>query len=974
MSYQQKTKKLAKKYVSKPADTTHKYYEPERLIQKWTQEGKSQEEVRDLLMQYINEEKQKCLNDVVYFAETYGFIIGHGAAGIIPFKPDGYQKDLFTGMKQHKYLIANKSRQLGVSTTTVFFSLWFSIFSSGKRTLIVAHRRESAEEFITKYKTAYELLPEWLKPACTLYSKNVVEFDTKSVVRAMTSNPSAARSFSATLFVLDEAGFINDADAVVTAILPTISASDGKLFAISTPNGNSDKNWFYKTFTYAKTGLNQWKWYEFPWTVSSIFTKNPNFKADQIMLDNGNTDKFRQEYECFPSGSGVLTDLGVKPIETLQTGDLVLSHSGRVRKVTATMNKHYTGKLCKIVSYGSSEPIVCTPEHPLRVFNARTKSYSWTPAKDITKDSLLVFPKSALNSLPIISLDLCKLMAWYITEGSIGQNQFTLSLSNNDSEKDRVISIINNLGLSFSVRQTTGWQITVNDCKLTDFFLTNCGSLAENKRIPNSLISGQEGLFFDELMLGDGCYNKSGNCEKLSYTTISKSLAYQVQMLANSLSRNYAAGITIRKPRTSTIQGRVVNCSQAYCVQIGIPHKTFKSNKLKRTKYSVAANIKSIETIDFDDLVYNISVAYDESYIVEGRAVHNCAFDINLNSIFRPEILKLFTSDTTILNKGLGGITYDDTFYVWKMSEEGEEYSIGVDCASNKSHTKDFSSFQVINKATHEQVAEYIGKLPTELFSEILLKAARHYNNAQLIIEDNSYADALFWILEQKGYTNLWYSPDKKTPGFGTNKSSRVLLIEKLLVFYNNSSGIKKLRSPRLKMQMENFGGGKLYMDGSRKIEALSGNDDALMALALAVYPLSSAKYTGEMFARDANIAVDAKDIKEYSQYSDKYVEYYADRMDIPSTLLRQKLKLYHEIREGKYEGTALDDFNMEHPIEAFERDSAKADFLGITVPIMTTSSESFFELNKKGIRTIDDIFDPELSVMLNAHRTLFRY
>lgn len=974
MASPQKTKKLAKKYVSKPADMTHKYYEPERLIQQWVSEGKSQEEIRDLLLKYIQDEKTKCLNDVVYFAETYGFIIGHGASGIIPFKPDEYQKELFKGQRQQKYLIVNKSRQLGVSTTTVFFSLWFSIFSSGKRTLIVANRRESAEEFITKFKTAYELLPEWLKPACTLYSKNVVEFDTKSVVRAMTSNPQAARAFSATLFVLDEAAFINDADAVVTAILPTISASDGKLFALSTPNGNSDKNWFYKTFTYAKRGLNQWKWYEFPWTVSSVFTKNPNFKADQIRLDNGNTDKFSQEYECFPPTTCVLTPYGIKPIEDVKVNDFVISHSGRSRKITAVMSKHYSGKLYKISSYGSSEDILCTPEHPIRTFNTTTKSYLWTTASNLTKDSLVVFPKMTLGDFKPLSSELCKLMAWYITEGGISKNQVTFSLSNEETEKNHVLALVSKLGLSYSIRQTTGWQIHVNNTKLSDFFAASCGSLAENKRIPFELISGQEVDFFNELMLGDGCLSVTNGCSKLVYTTISKSLAYQVQLLANSLPGKMAAGITKKASHQTTIEGRLVNCSDQYIVQIGILNPIAKSVKLIRDKNSIAAKIKSITTVDYDGPVHNLSVAYDESYIVAGRSVHNCNFNVNLNSVFKAEILREFNTEEKILNKGLGGITYDDTFFVWKMSEPEEEYIIGVDCASNKSHTKDYSCFEVLNKNTHEQVAEYIGKLPTELFAEILLKAARHYNNAQLVIEDNSYADALFWIIEQKGYNNLWYSPDKKTPGFSTNKSSRILLIEKLIVFYNNMSGIKQLRSPRLKMQMENFGGGKLYSNGSAKIEALSGNDDACMALALAVYPLSSTKYTGDVLNSGTNLLIDAKDIHQADRYSDAYIEYYAEKMGVTEKSLRHKLKLYHEIRNGVYEGTALDDIVMEHPIEEYERVAAQADFLGVAVPIMTTSSDDFFELNKKGIKTIDDIFDPELGIMLNAHRALFRY
>ena len=268
----QKNKKLAKKYQNRPEFLEHAFYTPERLIVKCKSEGLSDEEIKSQLIEYIKTERQKCIDDIVYFATTYGFISGPGGTGIIPFKIEVYQKELLSSFQKDKYIITVKARQLGVSTALMFYALWFSIFSTGKRCLIVAHRRESAEEFVTKLKTAYEFLPEWLKPACTLYSKNTVEFETKSVVKAITSNPHAARSFSATVFLVDEAAFIKDADEVIKGLLPTISASDGKLIAISTPNGNSDTNWFYRTFTMAKSGLNGWKWFEYSWTVSSIFT------------------------------------------------------------------------------------------------------------------------------------------------------------------------------------------------------------------------------------------------------------------------------------------------------------------------------------------------------------------------------------------------------------------------------------------------------------------------------------------------------------------------------------------------------------------------------------------------------------------------------------------------------------------------------------------------------------------------------
>ena len=41
--------------------------------------------------------------------------------------------------------------------------------------------------------------------------------------------------------------------------------------------------------------------------------------------------------ECFPAGTLVLTAAGLRPIEDLKVGDLVLAHRNRWRRVTATM-------------------------------------------------------------------------------------------------------------------------------------------------------------------------------------------------------------------------------------------------------------------------------------------------------------------------------------------------------------------------------------------------------------------------------------------------------------------------------------------------------------------------------------------------------------------------------------------------------------------------------------------------------------
>lgn len=650
---------LAKKYQHKPEDKHHKFYETDRIVAHCEIEGKTAEETYKTVQQYLISERNKCVKSIEYFANTYGFITGPGGAGIIPMKLEPYQKDLLRSFIDEKYIIVNKARQLGVSTTLVFYALWFSIFSTGKRCLVVAHKKESSQEFIVKLKTAYEFLPEWLKPACTLYSKAEVEFDTKSKIRAITSNPSAARSFSATLVLLDEAAFVKDCDAVVTAIGPTVAASDGKLIAISTPNGNSPDNWFYKTVSTVKMNEatknaedTNWKLFEIPWTASSIFTRNPNFRADQIRLDNGNEDKFKQEFEL--------------------------------------------------------------------------------------------------------------------------------------------------------------------------------------------------------------------------------------------------------------------------------------------------------------------------------------QFDINLFSLFHKDVLAAITLSSPVLNKMYGGAHYEDTFYVWKKAQPTRKYIIGVDCASNKPTARDYTSFQVLDQDTYEQCAEYIGKLPTEVFIDILIKAGRHFNNATLVIEANSYSEMVFYLLEQKRYNNIWYDPIKGTPGFQTNRATRSLLIEKLLLFYNNPETSRGLQSSRLKEQMKNFTAGSVYQDGTRKMEAKHGNDDAVLALALGVVTLTPKESIHRPY-EDANVVYDGSSALANGQYSDEYLAYHSKKMSISIEMLDSRLKLYHKIKSGEYAGTGMDELELEHPVEQWEREKAAEELIGNMGGLVQDDSSYTIAEKISLIPTgrkfsVEDIFSEDYQKIVEMHQNfLFR-
>lgn len=69
---------------------------------------------------YMLEEMRKCIDDPIYFAETY-FKIVHVDDGLIPFKLYEYQKEAIKLASENRKFVMNASRQCGkcVSMNTI---------------------------------------------------------------------------------------------------------------------------------------------------------------------------------------------------------------------------------------------------------------------------------------------------------------------------------------------------------------------------------------------------------------------------------------------------------------------------------------------------------------------------------------------------------------------------------------------------------------------------------------------------------------------------------------------------------------------------------------------------------------------------------------------------------------------------------------------------------------------------------------
>ena len=421
-------------------------------------------------------------------------------------------------------------------------------------------------------------------------------------------------------------------------IRPILTANEGWMLVVSTPFG---RNHFYEMAQIAK---NSPHWFHYHLSLDDTqhipLEEIEKERSEGIMTE----DQIQQEYYCFPPGQEVLTDKGSSPIQNIKPEMCVLTHSGRYRRVLGVLNRKYKGPLVTIHSSGTFEPLKCTPNHPLRVLLAEDQTYVWKKAEDVKKGDYLCFPKKSIPPHQVLSEPLVKLMAWYITEGSCCNNAVQFSVGKGRKEKD-IEKALDCFGWEYArIVNETAINYNINSVSLVDFLKSNCGHTASDKRIPLTLISGNEKAFFEELMKGDGCLTVPN---RYIYSTISKSLAYQVQFLAHSCIPGLAMTITHRPSQEVTFpHGKTYTCKESYCLQGWVKDK----GRLKRAKYSVGAPVKAIEWEDYEGEVYNLQIQHDESYVVGGRAVHNCSFSRGVEGAYYAKYMETMRREHRIGN------------------------------------------------------------------------------------------------------------------------------------------------------------------------------------------------------------------------------------------------------------------------------------------------------------------------------------
>ena len=356
----------------------------------------------------------------------------------------------------------------------------------------------------------------------------------------------------------------------------------------------------------------------------------------------------QQEYYCVPENALVERVSGVFDyIKNIRIGDQVLTNKSLYRPVTRIWKRPYKGLMCHISTFGNNRDLECTPNHPVRVYNKETGAYTWKPAGKIEVKDLLVIPKMAeqKDELPFLN-DLAPhwacVLAWYICDGSLLKNAVEFTLGKDKKNEEPLLESLQAIGYTphrIPDKTSNTNKIFVYSKYLNNLLHKIAGKGSVNKHIPFAWIREQEENFFKILLQGDGCQYTH---KRWSYCTVSPTLANQVQRLGIAL--GYKVTIAEYNPKKNNIyKGREIKHRHSvWRLNISLPESKGIGARLGICSEGMYAPVRSIKQVPYKGFVYNLSVQYDESYVANGRVVHNCSFEAGMvGSYYTEAIAKL---------------------------------------------------------------------------------------------------------------------------------------------------------------------------------------------------------------------------------------------------------------------------------------------------------------------------------------------
>lgn len=237
----------------------------------------------------------KCSESIVYWLETYVHIFNATDGDWVRFALWPAQTEVLGIIRTEQQSIVLKARQLGLSWLVLCLALHNMLFHPAATILMFSKRDEEAIELLKRLKGIYERLPAWMQARVVLLD-SLHDWELSNGSSAKSFPSTGGRSYTGSMVIVDEAEFVQDLDALINAVKPTIDAG-GQMIMISTVDKSQPESPFKRIFRAAKQGKTAWRAVFLPWSARPGRTAAwyEDQKAD-VLARTTALDDLHQEY------------------------------------------------------------------------------------------------------------------------------------------------------------------------------------------------------------------------------------------------------------------------------------------------------------------------------------------------------------------------------------------------------------------------------------------------------------------------------------------------------------------------------------------------------------------------------------------------------------------------------------------------------------------------------------------------------
>lgn len=395
------------------------------------------------------------------------------------------------------------------------------------------------------------------------------------------------------------------------------------------------------------------------------FVEHPD---GSMRADEGTKDDM-----CFMPGTLVSTEKGTQPIESINRGDVVTTHTGNYGKVDEILCRSYTGDMVNLSVCGMADKISCTPNHPILVtkrkqsksgqlWSSKRKngfvSYvwenpweekgEWVDANKIQKGDYTFIPKRINLPKSELSNDELYFLGWYLSDGylsDIGQ----LKIVFGEDEKhcaEIIVDIINRITSNHPTEWITGkshakhikycsarlshhktarcWEVHACNRWLTDFISMYCPKRGGQKTLSTELYN-RSGLLPLAVGFLEGDGSQKNYRESIGGYGSNHSVVRQIKQILLD------GGVWSTEMYSRSLLVLHLCAQSVNRLLLQYPGNMYKF--VDRSDYRIMVYetptgywtpIQKITTSNYTGNVYNFSVPGDNSYVAGGIAVHNC--------------------------------------------------------------------------------------------------------------------------------------------------------------------------------------------------------------------------------------------------------------------------------------------------------------------------------------------------------------